>query len=94
MADNILFYRLTNTNKYLFQGLPTDAHQVLNTGKRSEIPAHIQESTEPIDRILIDAIQMSWVQDSNEIVTARAIVDHRKTFGLYCKSGRRGCCES
>ena len=72
MMGDILYYVLTK--QWLFEGkLNVEAIDLLSAGKRSEIPPHILNSSDPADQAMLRAIEMAWVQDPTERPHAQEI---------------------
>jgi serine/threonine protein kinase len=50
-----------------------NARKLVKAGKRPKLPKSLQNSGDPIDKVLMEAMHMSQVQDPNERATARQV---------------------
>ena len=75
MMGNVMYYVLTN--QWIFEEYSNSVtEQKIIHGERSNIPAHIQKSTDRATRALLHAVEMCWVHNYKERPTARQVADY------------------
>ena len=68
-----IFYMLL-TQKWPWEELKgEEAMKQVEAGKRPHVPKSIRNSTDPVDKILMEALSMAHKQDPKERATARQI---------------------
>ena len=80
IKSHTLFRYYVLTKQWIFEGrLNREAVKLVLEGKRSGIPAALQNSTDPADQALIKALEMSWVHDPNNRPPAREIAAYMRS---------------
>lgn len=82
-ANNVVIFQMlynTLTKKYVFEGITTAyARNKILKGRLARIPAAFEDSKEPSDQAMIQAIRMAWTFNPDDRPSARQITDYLRS---------------